>query len=145
MGVKVGLEIDEQAKATIEKESTFGKAYAAALNYVTIRIRSEKEIRDYGFKKHWEPELTDRVIARLKIRGYLNDALFASRWAENRQLSKPMSKRRLTQELRQKGIYGEELDGALHGFDELSMLRRVIEKKAMKYNSKENLKPERKP
>lgn len=133
MGVKVGVEIDEPTKASIEKESSYGKAYAAALNYVSIRIRSEKEIRDYGFRKRWEPELTARVIERLKAKGYLNDADFASRWAENRQLSKPMSRRRLTQELRQKGIQGEELEGALAAFDEAPMLQRLIEKKAAKY------------
>lgn len=133
LGVKVGLEIDDATKASIEKESSFGKSYAAALNYVSIRIRSEKEIRDYGYRKRWEPELAERVIERLKAKGYLNDAVFASRWTENRQLSKPISKRRLTQELRQKGIHGDDLEGALAGFDELAMLRRIIEKKAAKY------------
>lgn len=133
LGIRMGLQIDELQKASIEKESSFGKAYAAALNYVSIRIRSEKEIRDYGFRKRWEPELTERVLERLKVKGYLNDAEFARRWAENRQLSKPMSKRRLMQELMKKGIYGEELNVATEDFDEVPLIDRLIEKKAKKY------------
>lgn len=133
LSIKVGLELDESAQAAIEKEGQFGKAYAAALNYLSIRVRSEKEVRDYGFRKRWEPELTERVVERLKVKGYLNDADFASRWAENRQASKPISKRRLVQELRQKGIAGEELEAVVAGFDEAPLLRRLIAKKAAKY------------
>lgn len=133
LGIKINLEVDDVLKRFIEKESFFGKAYAAALNYVSIRVRSEKEIKEYGFRKKWEPEQTERVIERLRTKGYLNDASFAARWAENRQLSKPMSKRRLEQELRQKGIGSEEVEAALTDFDEKEMLRRVVEKKALKY------------
>lgn len=133
LGIKVGRDIDEATKALVEKESSFGKAYAAALNYVSIRIRSEKELRDYGFKKRWEPELTERVIERLRAKGYLDDSAFAVRWAENRQLSKPMSRRRLSQELRQKGIRGDDLSAAMEKLDEAAMLRRLIDKKAGKY------------
>ena len=49
--LKVGLEISEEELAEYKKDSEFGKLYQRTLEWVLIRPRSEKETRDYLYKK----------------------------------------------------------------------------------------------
>ena len=98
-------------------------------NLVHIRQRSTKEIRDYLWRKQYEPEIAERVMERLEQKGYLRDQQFAKSWVQSRSLTKPMSRRRLSQELSQKGIKDEAKSVALADFDEEAALRQIIEKK----------------
>lgn len=72
--------------------------------YLSIRNRSEKEIRDYLTKKKAEPEIIDAIVERLKKQKFLNDESFARSWVLNRARLKPKGKMLLKIELRQKGI-----------------------------------------
>ena len=47
MGVKVGRVISEGALAELKKASEFGKAYQRALEWVLLRPRSVRELKDY--------------------------------------------------------------------------------------------------
>lgn len=139
LGVKVGTEIDKPTKKRIEEESDFGKAYAAALNLLSIRLRSTREINEYGRRKKWDPLMTSRVIERLQQKGYLDDAHFAARWADSRQHLKPMSKRRVALELKQKGVSHEEVQSALEQYDDTAALKRVFRKKQNKYTDPQKM------
>jgi regulatory protein len=142
-GVRTGKELTEAELAGLKDDSTFGKAYARALDFIMRRVRSEKELRDYAWKKQWPAELTDRVMNRLRDKGYINDAKFAEIWVRHRALGKPMSQRKVVQELKQKGIGEELITAALtddkSDFDEIDALKRLIEKKRSKYDSQQKL------
>jgi len=69
------------------------------------------------------------VMERLDQKGYLQDQQFARAWVQSRSLTKPMSRRRLSGELSQKGIKNDAQADALVDFDEESALRQIIEKK----------------
>lgn len=119
-------------------ESQFGKAYERALNYVMIRPRSEKEIKDYlvrtflypkpkmfedkNGQKHFKRVVVDkvktqsmieRVMHRLNDKGYINDEQFTNAWLSSRQLTKKSSIRKLKQELLAKGIDLKIIEKAL--------------------------------
>lgn len=77
MGVKIGRVISEEELADYKKASEFGKAYQRALEWVLMRPRSVRELKDYlkrremqgeakERKKDWE---RDREIADLIARG----------------------------------------------------------------------------
>lgn len=129
--IRVGLEITEQALADLKKASDFGKAYERALNYVMIRPRSVRELRNYGRRKQWPPEDIELIITRLTARHYLNDHAFAKAWVESRALTKHSSRRKLQLELKQKGvsedIIAEVLAAETH--NETATLKAVIAKK----------------
>lgn len=72
--------------------------------YLSIRNRSEKEIRDYLTKKNAGQEVIEKIVTSLKDKKFLNDALFARAWVLNRARLKPKGKALLKLELRQKGI-----------------------------------------
>jgi regulatory protein len=96
-----------------------------------IRPRSVREVRDYLWRKQAEPVTAERVIDRMTSRGYLDDAAFAKSWVRARQLTKPVSKRRLTAELQQKGVASEFILQAVDDeeYNEHEALRIVITKK----------------
>lgn len=60
LDVKVGAIFDEQEIAVLEQQSEFGKLYALALNYCLMRPHSEKEIRDYLWRKTLTKKLRNR-------------------------------------------------------------------------------------
>ena len=112
----------------------FGIAYNRALRFLSFRQRSEKEVRDYflsskgrsalglnsraeafGGKKSTknkmvDPQIIDRVVAKLKEKRFLNDEEFALMWRDRRLRSKPKSQRLIKIELKHKGISQEIID-----------------------------------
>ena len=130
-----GMELTEQELDDLKKASDYGKLLERSMNYVMIRPRSIRELRDYLWRKKADPEMAEKIIAKLETRGYLGDASFARSWVRARQLTKPVSKRRLTAELIQKGVTNELIQQALgdneteEAYDETEALRTIITKK----------------
>jgi regulatory protein len=78
----------------------------------------------------------DRVIARLKTQRYLNDTSFATTYTRLRQENQSFGKRRVRQDLVQKGIHAEviakTLDAAYEDVNEEELARRHLERKRVK-------------
>jgi regulatory protein len=64
------------------------RAYARALNHLSYRVRSTKEIHDKLLKDEFPDVVIQRVLERLAKEGQLNDENFAAMWVENRTLSR---------------------------------------------------------
>lgn len=120
-GIKIGNEYSEEEISLFEQESIFGKLYARSLEYVIMRPRSAKEVRDYLWRKTRTTRyksrsgeikeragvsqlLADRVFDRLVEKNYIDDERFARFWVENRNMRKGASKRKLQNELRAKSV-----------------------------------------
>ena len=75
----------------------------------------------------------ERVIARLKAQRYLNDTSYASSYARLRQENQSFGKRRVQQDLVQKGVHSEviakTLDAAYVDVNEEELARRHLERK----------------
>ena len=140
-GLHSGLDIDEEQLAKFRNESEFGKNYIRAIDLISRRLRSEKEIRDYARRKSWTADNTERVIERLKARGYLNDKVFAESFVRARQNAGKYSRRRIELDLRRKGIADSIVKEVLH--DEVSdtdALRKLIAKRVKRYDDPAKLK-----
>ncbi len=134
--LKTGFEISDQLLDELKGESEYGKAYARALELILSRPRSEKEMKEYAWRKKWDEELGDRVLGRLRDKGYLDDEKFAQFWLRARTGGKPRSKRKISAELVQKGVKREIVDKVLHDYDddsEMLALRKLVDKKRSKY------------
>lgn len=158
LGLKVGKEYSEEALAELETESQFGKLYTRALEYTMLRPHSAKEIRDYLRRKTRttkyksktgeikerlgiNQEIVDRVYDRLLEKGYIDDEKFTRYWIENRNQAKGISKRKLVNELRVKGIDQSLIEvvlqeGARSDEEEID---KVLLKKRAKYKDEEKL------
>lgn len=143
IGLKVGQEFTEQELDEMKSRAILDKGYDRALNLIMRRPRSEWELRDYLKRKDYAEENIQEILNKLSNRGYVDDADFARRWVENRRLLKSTSKRRLTQELRQKRVPDEVIQLTIEAdqTDEQQVLRELIERKRKqtKYQDEQKL------
>lgn len=102
--VYAGQELSGEELKACQKLSTDDRAYGLALAYAVRRIRSRWEIMEYLGRKEYDASLTRVIMVKLEACGLVSDAAFAEAWVRNRRLLKPVSRRRLTQELRQKRV-----------------------------------------
>jgi regulatory protein len=83
----------------------------------------------------------EKVIARLKAQRYLNDTSYASSYARLRQENQSFGKRRVRQDLAQKGVHAEviakTLDAAYDDVNEEELARRHLERKRIKQPANE--------
>jgi regulatory protein len=158
LGVKIGREFTEAELEQIENESKFGKLYARALEYCLMRPHSAREVKDYLWRKTHatkyksrdgqikerlgdSAENADRVFERLVGKGYIDDEKFARFWVQNRNLTKGASQRKLTAELRAKGVESAIIEQALAEGERSDddELRKVIAKKRKRYDDEQKL------
>lgn len=159
LGLKTGNEYDERQLNELEAESQFGKLYARALEYTLMRPHSAKEVRDYLWRKTRESkyksrktgevkskpgvsqEIADRVYDRLIEKSYIDDEKFTRYWIENRNQTKGSSVRKLSNELRVKGIEHSIIEAALQETERSdgNELQKIINKKRNKYNDDQKL------
>ncbi len=154
MGLKIGQEYDEAGLVALEQESQFGKLYGRALEYCLMRPHSAKEVRDYLYRKTRDTrtqtgeirkgatvETTERVFNRLVEKSYIDDQRFAKYWVENRSLTKGASRRKLTAELRSKGVAQSMIEQIWQDSErsESDELLKVIAKKRPRYPDEQKL------
>lgn len=154
LGIKVGNEFEEDELIELEQESQFGKLYARALEYTMLRPHSVKELRDYLWRKtrtkkvknpHTgkvtdklgvSEQIAERVLQRLIEKGYIDDEKFARYWIENRNQTKGSSLRKLTAELRIKGVAQSLIDEIIveSSRNDDSEIDKILLKKRNKYD-----------
>jgi len=152
LGIKVGKVYSEEELAALEDESQFGKLYMRALEYCLMRPHSQRELRDYLYRKTRDTRtkegavrkgvsvaLTERVFNRLQEKGYIDDEKFAVFWIENRNLRKGSSKRKLSSELSAKGVDRTIIERYLEESerDDTTELQKIINKKRSRYDDEQ--------
>jgi regulatory protein len=113
------------------------KYLSLCYRYLTIRNRSEKEIRDYLQKKNADQDIIDAIVARLYEQKFLDDEAFARSWIRSRAMFRPRGKRMLQIELQQKGIHKDIIQQVLDEQnedvpDELTQAKNLIGKRVSK-------------
>lgn len=135
-GLKVGKELSEKQVEDLVFKNEFQKLLNKTLRLISHRPRSEKEIADYLKRKKSLPNISVRVIERLKELGQLDDYAFASWWIEQRSTFRPRGKFGLTMELRQKGIDKEIAEKVINEkVDEPSLAKKLAQKKFKFYKN----------
>jgi regulatory protein len=102
----------EKIQKLIEKVS-LDKLLNKVYKFLAFRPRTEKEIRNFLFKKKVSETATALVVDRLKSQGHINDRQFAHWWIQQRSKFRPKGKRTLKKELLQKGLTGEVIEEVL--------------------------------
>ncbi|MFV0484741.1 MAG: RecX family transcriptional regulator [Candidatus Saccharimonadales bacterium] len=161
LGLKIGAKLSEEEREKLKRASDFGKLYVRALEYVMMRPRSTKEVRDYlkrktydrrvrvknvktgeyqtKVKKGFDESLILPVMERLTTRGYIDDLRFSQAWVENRNTGKGISQRKLIIELRQKGIDQKMIEEVLNDTsrNDIEEIQKVIRKKRRRYDDEQ--------
>lgn len=95
----------------------FNSAKSDAIRFVSLKIRSGKEVGEKLKRMGYEQDTADRVVDELKGMGYIDDRLYALRYVNDRRKLKPQSKRMLKYDLARRGIGEEIIDDVLAGVD----------------------------
>jgi len=85
------------------KKNSIEGALGYAFLLLKFRLRSEKEIRGRLVRRKIDPQIIRKVIDFLKSKNFIDDKFFAKSWIRSR-LKRPLGIRRITQELKLKGI-----------------------------------------
>lgn len=108
--LKENSEIDENTLKNAIFESEVKSAFEKAIDYISSRIHTKKELFDKLFKKGFEKKVVDSAIFKLEEYNYVNDELFAKTFVqENYKYSKKM----LENKLKQKGVSSEIISNVL--------------------------------
>lgn len=109
-------------------------SYDVALNLLTARQYTARNLRRKLVQKGFAADDADAAIERLIGNGLLDDARYAAAFARGKLLGQGASKRRIRQQLYQRGIQGDVADAAIEAVieDESIDLEAVVEKDARK-------------
>ena len=140
------------AFAKPKKREPVGEAglFEYAVGALARRMRTERDLRRLMKLRAEEGEAgaraMDAVIARLKEMNYLSDERFAEDYTRVRKEHEKFGKRRVQQDLMQKGVGRElvasTLETAYEDIDEVVLARQYIARKRMKQPSGENAQKE---
>lgn len=88
-------------------------AFDCALNFLSYRMRTEKEIFDHLHKKQYPESEISEAVDKLKEYRYLDDAAFAQEYIRSKAGQKHLGRRALKQGLYQAGVGEKEIEAAL--------------------------------
>lgn len=108
--LKIGYHLTGDEIEKLKIESTKEVYYRKALNLISIRKRSIKEISDYLTKHSLCQDLIDEITEKLISKGYLSDYEFAKAFVNDRNLLNPTSFIKLSYLLKTKGVSQDIID-----------------------------------
>ncbi len=128
--LKNNMELDKADIKKLKKISADGKLRISSLEWLLNRPHSEREFRDYLYRKKAEPELIESFVIEFSDKGYLDNQKFGE-WFVDLQKRHSKSDRAIRAQLFKKGLNRELIDGLLANEPghELERLKELVEKK----------------
>jgi regulatory protein len=133
-------EITPEEISSIKEFEEITDAKEKALNFISYRERSKKEIEIYLLNKGVSLDIANKVLNNLKKANLIDDHKFAVAWIKDRNKINPKGNFALKMELREKGIEEGEIEKLLEDIDEKENARKALEKAVRKYGKKKDSK-----
>lgn len=105
------------AERAIDPAARLQHALDLSYRYLGYRDRTVLEVRRHLESKRVEPDTIDAAVAELLAQGYLDDARFAQRFAEDRRALDDWGAERIERKLLACGVAPELVAGALASRD----------------------------
>jgi len=107
--------------------------YDAAIKILMRRAHSVHEMKKALIRRTVDEDLIQKVIARLKQNGYIDDARYAKQFARQRTEGRKQGKFRISRDLRARGVPDRHIEAALEeaaqNTDEAAVVRQRIQRK----------------
>jgi len=129
-------ELTEEEIRSIREHVLFKAAKKTAIRFLSLKYRSENEVRKKLSREGFSKDITDRVVSELRSMGYINDQIYAQKYLYDRSKLKPKSKRMLKYELINKGVNENIIDSILDNWelDDRNLAISLVKKKFGKYD-----------
>jgi regulatory protein len=106
------------AERAIDPEARLQHALDLSYRYLGFRDRTVLEVRRHLESKRVEPDTIEQTVAELSAQGYLDDARFARRFAEDRRTLDHWGNERIERKLLSSGVDPSHISAALYGTTE---------------------------
>ena len=113
-GIKVGEFNDERFKQAVQ-ESAEIIAFNIATKYISSRLKTEQQIKDYLYKKEYHKQTVEKVVEKMKEYKIIDDKNYAESYAKS---NPNFSKNKLKQKLFSSGIKSDIVDESLFEIDD---------------------------
>jgi regulatory protein len=129
-GLQVGQELSTSHIEALARSDNFHRCLNMATRYLSYRLRSEFELRERLYRRGFDGDSVEAVLAKLKEQGLVDDTAFAQFWKDNRESFSPRSRWLTKLELRQKGVAQEVIDRVADVIDDDDSAYRAAVNKA---------------
>lgn len=141
-GYSEGQEISEDELASLKEEAGFRSAYEKGVKYLSVRAYSQKELYN-KLKMKFGEDASHRAINKMLRLGYIDDEAFCNDYAKYLFEVKKYDIKRISYELKNKGIDAETIDNTLKILDN-EPIQRIIDMLRSKYEKNLENEKERK-
>ncbi|WP_438834992.1 recombination regulator RecX [Streptococcus pluranimalium] len=131
-----GMSVSKEELNQIRQFAQFSYGKNLALDFLSFKQRTEKEVKDYLYKHEIEAAIIPQVLENLKADRWINDKQFVISIAEQNLTSGDKGAFVIKQKLIQKGISSATIDGVLGDYDFTEVAERVARKLLRKYEGK---------
>ena len=130
-------DIDDKLLKKIIDDNSYLESYYIALKYISIRLRTEKEIRKK--LKNYNKSINDYAINRLKNEGYLNNSLYIKSYINDEINLKLVGYNKILYDLKKLGFNEEEIKEYLDTIDNNIFLDKINNYIEKRINTNHNL------
>lgn len=130
--LRKGMELDGEMIATLVENDTVHKSYTQVIHFLSYRMRTKKEIRDYLVKKEVDPEHIEQIMKRLINEKLIDDQQFAHFFVQSRINTTTKGPVLIKKELIDKGVLAQQAELALENYPldiQLEKIKKHIQKK----------------
>ncbi|RST63980.1 recombination regulator RecX [Bacillus pumilus] len=124
--LKKGKELDEADVIDIQFGDAVKKGFQQAVDYLSYRMRSVKEVTDYLTKKEIPAPAISEIIHKLKHYKYVNDLEFAEAYVNTHRKTNSKGPSVLKKELKLKGIDDDNIEQALSQYPDDLQLEEAV-------------------
>lgn len=138
LNLSKGKELSQDEYNRLKDFNDYNLNFSKALNFISYRIRSKKEIYDKLIKEDVSKEHISRIISKLEEDGYIDDHRFAKAFFESKTEINQWSNRKIEYELINKGIDKNIINELSFSFKELEFenAKDLVEKKLPQWENK---------
>ena len=122
--INVGNFDDEKFYQSVQESGEI-IAFNLATKYISSRLKTEQQIKDYLYKKEYHKETVDFVIEKLKTYKIIDDNTYAESYIKS---NPNFSKNKLKQKLFSSGIKSQIVEESLTEVDDLTSCKKNAEK-----------------
>ena len=131
-------DIDNDLLIEINKENYKSSIYDVSIKYISVRMRSKKELEEYLKKKKYDQKDIEETIKRLQSQDLLNDEKFAKSYINDKLYLTNYGLTKIKNDLLKLGVEEYIIDAIVNNIDSQVIndkLSKIIDKE-LKINSK---------
>ncbi|WP_055079224.1 regulatory protein RecX [Lagierella massiliensis] len=138
LNLSKGKILNDEEFSKLKDFNDYNVNFSKALNFISYRIRSKKEVYTKLKKEDVPEEHIDKIISKLEEDEYINDYRFAKAFFESKTRINKWSNKRIEYELIQKGISKDIINEFSLNFKEIEFenAKDLAEKKLPQWERK---------